>query len=153
MGQAGDFLQGFHLLVADFVGLCLGLLNVCQTAVQFVLFAFKGFGLLVQGRFLLFQTALLLGQLLPALFDFLVVFCSRFMNFILGFQQHFLLPVFAGADGLVDKPCCLLLSGADGTLGNPLAVQHTAAKARSNAQDGCNDTNNPTHNSCSTPPS
>ena len=75
------------------------------------------------------------------------------MNFILGFQQHFLLPVFAGADGLVDNPCCLLLSGADGTLGNPLAVQHTAAKARSNAQDGCNDTNNPTHNSCSTPPS
>ena len=153
LGQAGDLFQSLQLLLADLLGLRLGLLNARQTAVQLVLLALKGLGLLVQGGFLLLQTALLLGQLRPALLDFLVVFCARFMDLILGLQQHFLLPIFAGADRLVDKPGGLLLRGADGTLGDTLAVQHTAAKACRDAQDGYNNGNNPNHNSCSTPPS
>ena len=131
LGQLGDLLQLLELLLADRVHLSLGLGNLLELLCQLLFLALKGFGLLIEGGFLLFQAALLLAQLGAALLDFLFVLCARFMDFVLGLQKHFLLSVFTGADGFVDQAGGLRLSGADLPLGDLLAVDNAEAKAHS----------------------
>ena len=76
LGQLGDFLQLFQLLLADGLGLVLGLGDLLEPTVQLLFLALIGLGFLVEGGFLLFQTALLLAQLGAALLDFLFVLCA-----------------------------------------------------------------------------
>ena len=130
--QTGNLFQFGQLLLLELIGLRLGLGDLLKPLGKLLFLAFKGFGLLVQSGFLLFQTALLLTQLGAALFDFLVVFCARFMDFVLGFQKHFLLTVFTGTDGFVDQAGSLCLGRADLPLSDLLAV--TDAKAEAGAQ-------------------
>ena len=150
LGQAGDLLQSGELLLVGLLGGLLGLGRVGKPAAQLLLLALKGFGLLVQGRFFLLQAALLLGQLRPTVFDFLFEICARFMDFVLGLQKHFLLPVFTVADGFVDQTGSLRLRGADFPLRNLLAVSETDG-ASDNDPHGSGQNNNqiviPFHNS------
>ena len=53
LSQTGDLLQPRKLLTADLLRLSLGLLHIGKTAVQILLLAFKGIGLLFQGLFFL----------------------------------------------------------------------------------------------------
>ena len=122
LGQTGDLLQGGKLLPVGFLSSLLSLGRVGKAAAQLLLLALKGFGLLVQGRFLLLQAALLLGQLRPTVFDFLFEICARFMDFVPGLQKHFLLPALTIADGFVNQTGSLRLRGADFPFRNLLAV-------------------------------
>ncbi len=63
------------------------------------------------------------------------------MDLVLGFQQHFLLPVLAGADGLVDEAGGLGLRRADLSLGDLLAIGHAQDEAH-NHQHNANDDEN-----------
>ena len=76
LGQLGDFLQLFQLLLADGLGLVLGFGDLLEPTVQLLFLALVGLGFLVEGGFLLFQTTLLLAQLGAALLDFLFVLCA-----------------------------------------------------------------------------
>ena len=64
------------------------------------------------------------------------------MDFVLGFQQHFLFPAFAAADGIVDQTGGFRLRRADFPLCDLLAVNHTAAESAQNAHQGANDDQN-----------
>ena len=130
LGQPGEFFQGFQLLIPDFVGLGLGLGGLGKAPPQFLFLPFEGFGFLVQSGFLLLQTPFLLAQLGAALFHFFLVFRARFMDFVLGFQKHFLLPVFACADGFVNQPGSFGFGGADLPLSDLLAVDKAQTKAQ-----------------------
>ena len=59
--QTGNLFQLRQLLLLELVGLCLRLGDLLEPLGKLLLLAFKGFGLLVQSGFLLFQTALLLA--------------------------------------------------------------------------------------------
>ena len=61
------------------------------------------------------------------------------MDFVLGFQKHFLLPVFTGTDGLVNQPGSLCLGGADFPLSDLLAVTDAQHKANAQPQQDAND--------------
>ena len=72
------------------------------------------------------------------------------MDFVLGFQQHFLLPVFTVSDGFIDQAGSLCFRRADFPLGNLLPVKNTTGKTGANTdQDAQNDCKNriPFHNS------
>ena len=135
LGQAGELLQLGLLGLQDLVGLVLRLSDLGEALVQLLLLALEGLGLLVQGGFLLFQTALLLAQLRPAFLHFFFVLCARSMDFVLGFKEHFFLLVFAAPDGLVDEPGGFRLSRADGLLRDLLAVDDTDDDADSKTHD------------------
>ena len=64
------------------------------------------------------------------------------MDFVLGFQKHFLLAAFAGTDGLVDQAGSLQLSRADFPLSDLLAVGHTDDKTGSQTHKQTNDDTN-----------
>ena len=147
LGQTGNALQLFQLLLAQLVCLCLGFGNLGQLLRQFLFLAFECFGLLVKGGFLLLQTTLLLAQLGAALLDFLVVFCTRSMDFILGFQKQFLLAAFTAADRFVDQAGSFQLRGADLPFRDLLAVNHTNHKTDRDTDHNANDgKNNLVHN-------
>ena len=59
--QTGNLFQLRQLLLLELVGLCLSLGDLLEPLGKLLFLAFKGFGLLVQSGFLLFQTALLLA--------------------------------------------------------------------------------------------
>ena len=59
LGQTGQLLQSLQLLLANLLGLGLGLGGIGQTRVQVLFLALKGFGLSVQGGFLLLKRAFL----------------------------------------------------------------------------------------------
>ena len=59
--QTGNLFQLRQLLLLELVGLCLSLGDLLEALGKLLFLAFKGFGLLVQSGFLLFQTALLLA--------------------------------------------------------------------------------------------
>ena len=59
--QTGNLFQLRQLLLLELVGLCLRLGDLLEPLGKLLFLAFKGFGLLVQSGFLLFQTALLLA--------------------------------------------------------------------------------------------
>ena len=150
LGQPGELLQGFQLLLPDLFGLCLGLRHGGKASVQVFLFPFKGFGFLVQRGFFLLKPAFLFGQFGAAFFDFAIVFCAGFMDLVLGFQKHFLFPVFTVADGFVDQTGGLCLRRADLPFRNLFPVQHTTGKANgTHCKETQNDQKNrfPFHNS------
>ena len=154
LGEARNLLQLFQVLGFDFLHLLPGLGHICQAACQLGLFPLKSVGLLVQGFFLLLQAALLLAQLGTALLHFFFVLGTGSMNFVLGFQQHFLFPALTAADGFVDDPGGLLLRRDDFPLTYPLAVVGSCEKAQNAYQKNANDGENNfqrSHNFC-TPP-
>ena len=51
------------------------------------------------------------------------------MDFVLGFQKHFLLPVLTGTDGFVNEPGSLGFRGADFPLSHLLPVENTGGEA------------------------
>lgn len=61
------------------------------------------------------------------------------MDFVLGFQEHFLLAVFTGADGFVDQAGSFHLRGADFPFGNLLAVDHADDETHSQTNQDPND--------------
>ena len=134
LSQTGDLLQGSHLLLLQFLSLGLQLGHFVHAAAQFFFLPLESFGLLIQGGFFLFQTALLLAQLGAALFDFLVVFRAGSMDLVLCFQQHFLLTVFTAADRFIDQAGSFRFSRADFPFGNLFADHDTNADANANAQ-------------------
>ncbi len=76
LGEAGDLLQDLRLLAAQLLGLGLDFRHLLQLLGGFLFLALAGLGFLVQGGFLLFQTALLFGQLRPAFLNFPFVLCA-----------------------------------------------------------------------------
>ena len=150
LGQTGQLLQSLQLLLANLLGLGLGLGGIGQTLVQVLFLALKGFGLSVQGGFLLLKPAFLFGQFGTALFDFSVVFCAGFMDLVLCLQKQFLFTVLTVSDGFIDQAGSLCFRRADFPLGNLLPVENTTGKTGANTdQDAQNDCKNriPFHNS------
>ena len=135
--QSGNAFQGGKLLLADLVGLGLGLGNGCQLTAQVLLLALEGFSLLVQRGFLLLQTTFLLAQLGAAFFNFLFVLRAGSVDLILGFQQHFLFAALTAADGFVDQTGGLCLSRADLTLAYLFPIGHAQHKADQAGNHGC----------------
>ena len=126
--QPGDLLQRVKLLLFQILRLRLRLRRIGQTLVQLVLFPLEGVGLFVKGVFLLLQAALLLGDFRLALFHFLFVFRARFMDFVLGFQKHFLLAALSASDRLVDDPGRFILRRTNLPFAHLLAVNHANGK-------------------------
>ena len=155
LGQTGNLFQLFQVLLLDLLHLCLGLIHISHAAGELFFFSFKGIRLFVQRFFLLLETAFLLAQFRATLFDFFFVFGTGSVDFILGFQEHFLFTVFAAVDCFIDNPRSLLFSRADFPFSDVSAIGNTG-KERKGKQKNC--TNNDQYDlewshSLSTPPS
>ena len=130
LGQTGNFFQLGELLLTVLFGLGPLVRRIGQAAIQFFFLTLKSLGFLVKGGFFLLQPPLLLGQLGPALLDFLFVLSTGFMDLVLGFQQKLLLAVLAAPDGFVDDAGSLLLSRADLPFAHTLAVEDACGKGQ-----------------------
>ena len=123
--QAGDLLQHFQLAALDLGDLFLLGSDLLHPLGQLVLFLFVGVQLFVQGLLLLLKAALLALEVGAAVLDLPFVFCARFMDFFLGFQQHFALFGFAALDRVVQDAGRFCFCAADFPFGVALAVCDT----------------------------
>ena len=135
LGKAGNFFQHFKLTLFNEVDFVLRSRDVGGFFRQIFFFALKGLQLFVQRFLFLLQSAFLLGDFSAPLFYFLVVFCARFMDFILGFHHEFFFSAFAGADGLVNESGGFLLRAADFTLCNGFAIGHADKEKENRANE------------------
>ena len=142
LGQTGEFLQCGQMSLLHSLGFLFGSGDLCHTAGQFFFLMLKVFSLFVQGFFLLLQSALLLAQLGATLFCFTFVLCAGFMDFVFGFQKHFLFAALTAADGFVDQAGGLCLCRADLPLGKLLAVNNTETEAYADTYGCANDDQN-----------
>ena len=64
------------------------------------------------------------------------------MDFVLSFEEHFLLSALAAADGFINDTGGFSLSRADLTLGDLLTISHTDDKTGCNAHYGSHNNQN-----------
>ena len=120
--QTGNFLQHFKLTFFNEIDFLLRGGNSGLTLVEVVLLALESVHFFVEGLFLLLQTAFLLLQIGTAFFDFFFVFGAVFMDFFLGFYQHFAFLVFAALNGFVNDTRCFCFRALNFALGDLFAV-------------------------------
>ena len=79
---------------------------------------------------------------LPGIWTELTFYCAGSMDFVLGFQQHFLLTAFTAADGFVDQTGRFQLGRADLLFSDLLAVGNTDHGTQTQTDQTNDDCNN-----------
>ena len=89
LGESGDLFQHFQLAALDGGDLLLGCSQSGVLAVELLLTLLIVLHLSVQRLLFLLQAVFLLLEIRAPLFDLLLIFGARFMDFLLGLQHHF----------------------------------------------------------------
>ena len=135
--QAGNAFEQFRLAALDGLDLFLFLVQLCMLLGQQFFLLLDRIGFAVEIFLFLLQPALLLLQVRPALFHFLLIFAALLENVLLGFHHRFALLIFSAFDGFVDNASRFFLRTGDFLFCNRLSAVPTE-KGANNERYDCN---------------
>ena len=152
-GQAGNALKRSNLLIFELVTRFLGLLNLCELAIELFILLIQSICFTVECFFLLGQTALELLRFVAAFLDLTLSLGTASVNLVFRLKNRFTFFGFASLDCIVDNAGGFLFGTADFLFGYLFAIQ--AANDHTNNQSDNTDDQSDygiNHDFCETPP-